>query len=231
MPRGRPWRSASTTDTGYLTTIPGSMPPTAASPAIWPNYLGDELDRRTLVASMKIARRIVNNKALDRYRAFEMNPGDRCQTDDELLGFARQFPASVSRASRSFAADLSVRMRGTAILTERKSEAPRKHGARSAPRQQAERQLAAVVAADIAGCPCLMGAYEEGTLGLMLHCRREVRSGLAAGGRWIRTIGPRAMDGILSSLAMSSASRSLGSPAAVGRQSAAGWSVLVDGMA
>ena len=33
---------------------------------------------------MKIARRIVNNKALDRYRAFEMNPGDRCQTDDEL---------------------------------------------------------------------------------------------------------------------------------------------------
>jgi hypothetical protein len=32
-----------------------------------------------------------NNKALDRYRAFEMNPGDRCQTDDELLGFARQY--------------------------------------------------------------------------------------------------------------------------------------------
>jgi choline dehydrogenase-like flavoprotein len=56
-----------------------------------PNYLADELDRRTLVAGMKIARRIVNNKALDRYRAFEMNPGDRCQTDDELLGFARQY--------------------------------------------------------------------------------------------------------------------------------------------
>jgi len=33
-----------------------------------------------------------------------------------------------------------------------------KHGARCAPRQQAERQLAAVVAADIAGCPRLMGA-------------------------------------------------------------------------
>ena len=32
-----------------------------------------------------------------------------------------------------------------------------KHGARCAPRQQAERQLAAVVAADIAGCPRLMG--------------------------------------------------------------------------
>jgi len=49
------------------------------------------LDRRILVAGMKIARRIVNNKALDRYRAFEMNPGDRFHTDDELLAFARQY--------------------------------------------------------------------------------------------------------------------------------------------
>ena len=72
-------------------SIHAKSPDPAASPAIRPNYLADELDRRTLVAGMKIARRIVNNKALDRYRAFEMNPGDRCQTDDELLGFARQF--------------------------------------------------------------------------------------------------------------------------------------------
>jgi choline dehydrogenase len=63
----------------------------AAAPAIRPNYLADEADRRTLVAGMKIARRIVNNKALDRYRSFEMNPGDRCQTDDALLAFARQY--------------------------------------------------------------------------------------------------------------------------------------------
>ena len=66
-------------------SIHAKSPDPAASPAIRPNYLADELDRRTLVAGMKIARRIVNNKALDRYRAFEMNPGDRCQTDDELL--------------------------------------------------------------------------------------------------------------------------------------------------
>jgi choline dehydrogenase len=72
-------------------SIHAKSPDPAASPAIRPNYLADELDRRTLVAGMKIARRIVNNKALDRYRAFEMNPGDRCQTDDELLGFARQY--------------------------------------------------------------------------------------------------------------------------------------------
>jgi choline dehydrogenase len=79
-------------------SIHAKSPDPAAAPAIRPNYLADELDRRTLVAGMKIARRIVTNKALDRYRAFEMNPGDRCQTDDELLGFARQYgPYGLSR--------------------------------------------------------------------------------------------------------------------------------------
>ena len=38
---------------------------------------------------MKIGRGIVNNTVLDRYRAFEMNPGEQYQTDDELLEFAR----------------------------------------------------------------------------------------------------------------------------------------------
>jgi choline dehydrogenase len=72
-------------------SIHAKSPDPAAAPAIRPNYLANELDRQTLLAGMKIARRIVNNKALDRYRAFEMNPGDRCQTDDELLAFARQY--------------------------------------------------------------------------------------------------------------------------------------------
>ena len=70
-------------------SIHAKSPDPAAAPVIRPNYLADELDRRTLVAGMKIARRIVNNKALDRYRAFEMNPGDAVQTDDEWLDFAR----------------------------------------------------------------------------------------------------------------------------------------------
>ena len=72
-------------------SIHAKSPDAAAAPAIRPNYLADELDRQTLLAGMKIARRVVNNPALDRYRAFEMNPGDRCQTDDELLAFARQY--------------------------------------------------------------------------------------------------------------------------------------------
>jgi choline dehydrogenase len=47
------------------------------------------MDRRVLVEGMKIGRRIINNAVLDKYRAFEMNPGDKVQTDDEWLDFAR----------------------------------------------------------------------------------------------------------------------------------------------
>ena len=60
-----------------------------APPAIRPNFLAEELDRRTIVEGMKIGRRIINNPLLDKYRAFEMNPGEKVQTDDEWLDFAR----------------------------------------------------------------------------------------------------------------------------------------------
>ena len=62
----------------------------AAAPAIRPNFLAEELDQQTVVAGMKIGRGIVNCATLDRYRAFEMNPGEKRQTDAELLEFARQ---------------------------------------------------------------------------------------------------------------------------------------------
>ena len=39
---------------------------------------------------MKIARRIVDQHAMDRYRAFEMTPGTAVQTDEEWLDFARR---------------------------------------------------------------------------------------------------------------------------------------------
>src|SRR5262249_34736554 len=71
-------------------SIPAKSPDPAAAPVIRPNYLADELDRRTLVAGLKIARRIVGNPALDRYRAFEMSPGDQCQSDDDFLDYARR---------------------------------------------------------------------------------------------------------------------------------------------
>ena len=61
----------------------------AAAPAIRPNFLAEELDRQTWSAGMKIGRPIINNAVLDQYRAFEMNPGEKVQTDEQRLEFAR----------------------------------------------------------------------------------------------------------------------------------------------
>ena len=64
-------------------------PDPVAAPAIRPNFLSDELDRQTVVAGMKIGRRIINSTAMDKYRAHEMNPGNSVQTDEQWLEFAR----------------------------------------------------------------------------------------------------------------------------------------------
>jgi choline dehydrogenase len=60
-----------------------------AKPVIRPNFLGDPLDQQTVVAGMKLGRRIIENAAMDKYRAHEMNPGPAVQTDAEWLDFAR----------------------------------------------------------------------------------------------------------------------------------------------
>jgi choline dehydrogenase len=60
------------------------------NPAIRPNYLADPYDQRVLVDGMKIGRDIINSRVMDKYRAYEMNPGDKVQTDAEWLQFARE---------------------------------------------------------------------------------------------------------------------------------------------
>ncbi|MBV8617210.1 MAG: GMC family oxidoreductase N-terminal domain-containing protein [Acetobacteraceae bacterium] len=60
-------------------------------PAIQPNYLADPMDRRVLLAGIKLARRLLRTPALARYFDHETLPGDRVQGDDELLDFARQY--------------------------------------------------------------------------------------------------------------------------------------------
>lgn len=59
-------------------------------PAIKPNFLAVEEDRACLVEGMRIARRIIDQPAMDPYRAFEMNPGPDVQTDADFLEFARR---------------------------------------------------------------------------------------------------------------------------------------------
>ena len=60
------------------------------APAIRPNFLADPIDQRVLVDGMKIGRSLINSRIMDRYRAYEMNPGDKIQSDAELLQFARE---------------------------------------------------------------------------------------------------------------------------------------------
>ncbi len=58
-------------------------------PAIRPNFLSAQTDRDATVAGMQIARRIVAHPSMAQYIAFENNPGDKVQSYDEWLDFAR----------------------------------------------------------------------------------------------------------------------------------------------
>ncbi len=59
-------------------------------PAIRPNFLSAQIDRDATVAGMQIARKIVSHPSLERYIAFENNPGKDVNTYDEWLDFARR---------------------------------------------------------------------------------------------------------------------------------------------
>lgn len=59
-------------------------------PAIRPNLLGDPIDRRTIVAGIHLARRIIASPALDAFRAEEFQPGAHLASEDELIGWMRQ---------------------------------------------------------------------------------------------------------------------------------------------
>jgi choline dehydrogenase len=58
-------------------------------PVIQPRYLTASNDRDTIVAGLKVLRRIMSQPAMRRYIAEERVPGPNCQSDDELLAFAR----------------------------------------------------------------------------------------------------------------------------------------------
>jgi choline dehydrogenase-like flavoprotein len=60
-----------------------------AAPSIVTNFLSDPRDRECIIEGLKIARRIVENPALDAYRAFELKPGPSTQSDADWLEFAK----------------------------------------------------------------------------------------------------------------------------------------------
>jgi choline dehydrogenase-like flavoprotein len=68
-------------------------------PAMQPNYLATANDRRTLVAGIRLARRIATTRALAPYIKGEFRPGPTAQSDEDLLEFARAHGATIFHQS------------------------------------------------------------------------------------------------------------------------------------
>src|SRR5579884_463056 len=64
-------------------------------PAIQPRYLSAKTDCECVVEGMKLMRRIMDQPAMQRYIAEERAPGPACQSDADLLAFARDTGTTV----------------------------------------------------------------------------------------------------------------------------------------
>jgi choline dehydrogenase len=86
-------------------------------PAIQPRYLSTPTDRDTVVAGLKLLRRIMSQPAMRRYIAEERAPDPRCTSDAELLAFARAagttvfHPTSTCRMGSDSTAVVDERLR------------------------------------------------------------------------------------------------------------------------
>jgi choline dehydrogenase len=70
-------------------TVRLSGPDAGAPLIVDPNYFGDERDLSTLVAALRVARRIGGASAYDLWRAAEAAPGPVADDDDALRAFAK----------------------------------------------------------------------------------------------------------------------------------------------
>ena len=70
-----------------------------AAPAMQPNYLATELDRRTAVAGVKAARAIAASLAMQPYVRREVKPGPEAGDDAALLEFCRNHGATIFHPS------------------------------------------------------------------------------------------------------------------------------------
>lgn len=79
------------TSSGYIKI---SSSDARALPIVNPNYLGEEFDRITLVAALKKARALLQSEPIASLIQSETFPGAAVNSDDEWLGFARQYGVS-----------------------------------------------------------------------------------------------------------------------------------------
>jgi choline dehydrogenase len=101
-------------------------PDAAVAPAIRPNYLSTEADRRVAAESLKLTRRIVAQPALAAYKPEEYRPGPQYQTDEDLARLAGEIattifhPVGTCRMGRKddpgAVVDSRLRMRGVTGL-------------------------------------------------------------------------------------------------------------------
>ncbi|WP_088143164.1 GMC family oxidoreductase [Achromobacter xylosoxidans] len=63
-------------------------------PVILANYLENERDQMTLVRGIRLARQLLRSQALSQYFDSEVLPGPLCESDSELLDFARRYGVS-----------------------------------------------------------------------------------------------------------------------------------------
>jgi choline dehydrogenase len=61
-----------------------------APPAICANYLETQHDREVMVAGTQLARKLMQTRAMKEFIAEEYSPGQRMQTEDEMLEFVRK---------------------------------------------------------------------------------------------------------------------------------------------
>src|SRR5258707_9679492 len=59
-------------------------------PAVYPNYLATETDRGTIVAGLKLIRRILATRQMQSFIEAEFQPGPAVGSDVELLDYARR---------------------------------------------------------------------------------------------------------------------------------------------
>jgi choline dehydrogenase len=70
-------------------------------PAINPNYMAEDRDRRTVIAGLRKVREWFNTPVLKQYLVAETFPGIDVQTDDEFLAYAREIGSTVFHATCS----------------------------------------------------------------------------------------------------------------------------------
>src|SRR5690606_15563580 len=68
-------------------------------PAMQPNYLATDLDRRTAIAGVRLTRKLADAQPMQTLMKGEVKPGREVQTDEEILHFCRENGATIFHPS------------------------------------------------------------------------------------------------------------------------------------